>query len=361
MAHDISYSHYITLITLFLGLFFVRCNQHRERFHHCPLNQTNINGRTLLALTCDNGGIRPFWKGSDAIQTWNITSRILRSHGMNMTNVCVGRSWDYGFLTKTVSYREYLERFIASNTIGIDNLYIMLTDSDTIWSATSILEIWNRFDCARGQKEILVSSEMGCWMGYYCNQHDIDTWYNHVKNSTTYSPFVNSGVIMGKVTKIRDMLNYILAHNDSYFTYDKRVKKMRYHDQHATGDYSLRVAKDLVAIDVHQQFSGSFCVHVSENRNDSLLKSVCKRKDGSIDFHCKDYSANIRDRSPKHFRVNESSCIIYRHLRRYYPYYEQLHQLALRPIIWHGNGPGKRTYVAMGQAAVQCYRAKGLI
>ena len=50
--------------------------------------------------------------------------------------------------------------------LGGDN-HAILMDSDTFWSPTTLSAIWNKYDCARNNKNILMSSEMSCWVGKY--------------------------------------------------------------------------------------------------------------------------------------------------------------------------------------------------
>ena len=57
----------------------------------------------------------------------------------------------------------------------------------------------------------------------------------------------------GEVSKIQKMLEYVVAHNKSYYiTY---TKKHKFDDQYAIADYAIKVAPDEVALDYHQQVS----------------------------------------------------------------------------------------------------------
>ena len=50
-------------------------------------------------------------------------------------------------------------------------------DSDTFWSANDMHTIWDKFDCSRGNKEVVLSTEMSCWVGRYCTLEDLHRWY----------------------------------------------------------------------------------------------------------------------------------------------------------------------------------------
>ena len=55
----------------------------------------------------------------------------------------------------------------------------------------------------------------------------------------SYSPFANSGAVMGEVTKLQHMLDYIVKNNNSYFiTYHKH----KFDDQYAMADYAIKIA-----------------------------------------------------------------------------------------------------------------------
>lgn len=71
-----------------------------------------------------------------------------------------------GFLTKPLIYLNYIKSLITQHSKDIDTIYhIILMDSDTFWSVNSIDKIWNAYDCARNNKNIVVSTEMSCWIG----------------------------------------------------------------------------------------------------------------------------------------------------------------------------------------------------
>jgi hypothetical protein len=317
-------------------------------------SSTSIGHRELHVLTCDDFGKGRFLALNDAINTWNITSQNLWSNGVIMKNICDGRSLDHSSLTKSIAYLEYTSSLLDDvrrmNLSRIDKLHVMLMDSNTFWSADNIQQIWDRYDCARGDKEILVSSEMG----YHGNSSHITRLYGKTVQAPTYSSFVNSGVIMGKAIFIEEMLRFIVAHNQSYYSHHDHDGL---HDQHAISDFALRVAPGLVAIDYHQQLTGSFAVHASSRRLPSkhVSLTVCRAKNGAVDCHCQDMTIRITTLFPTYFHFNESSCSIYRDLQANMQAYQQLGNLASHPVIWQGNEEKRRTYVTLSNQAVNCW------
>ena len=160
-----------------------------------------------------------------ALKTWNVTGYNLRrgtaagtvltssagvkypaveSWPLPMTNVCKAHAWG-GFLTKPLLYLEWLLTIPPQNDQGGDN-HVILMDSDTFWAANDLTSIWNKYDCARAGKDLLLSTEMSCWVGRYCTLEDMHRYYNHTPGTPSFSPFLNSGVVMGKVRNVRHML-----------------------------------------------------------------------------------------------------------------------------------------------------------
>jgi hypothetical protein len=319
--------------------------------------------RQLRVITCETkGSHRIGWMKNDTLLIWNATGISLRNQGLSMINVCEGLNWKLhgnGLLTKPMAYYRYLSKLVKNEYKDkIDQQYVILMDSDTLWSVNDIDEIWRRFDCVRGYKEVIVSTEMGCWMGFHCTKNDTDHWYPNIHNLSTFSPFVNSGVIMGKVTILVDMLQYILAHNTSYLTLNtkKKIPVLQFHDQHAVADYSLRVKPELIAKDYHQQFAGGFGVELPNGPRDSPV--ACKTLAGTIDYHCREISVEFWMRFPRYYRLNESTCETTRSLRKHHMGHTQLQTIAPHPAIWHGNGKAKKVFLHVGGAAYVCHLRK---
>jgi len=101
---------------------------------------------------------------------------------------------------------------------------------------------------------VVLSTEMSCWVGRYCTQDDLYRWYNGTEKSTFFSPFANSGTVMGEVRKVIKMLDYVVQNKDKYFI---MYKKLKFDDQYAIADYAISVAPEDVALDYHQQVSNT--------------------------------------------------------------------------------------------------------
>ena len=79
---------------------------------------------------------------------------------------------------------------------------------------------------------------------------------------------------------------------------------------------------------------------------------VCKNRTGEIDTSCPNWTMKLMRHG--HFKVNQSSCLLYRHYWPQMPCKEELESLAADPIIWHGNGAGKRLFMQFGHDAFKC-------
>lgn len=304
------------------------------------------DNRQLYVATCDS---RSGWREFHAMKVWNISGVDLRKDGLSMENVCSGVQWGlHGFLTKPLRYYDYIQSILQKHE-NKDNVYIILMDSDTFWSASDANTVWNRFDCARAGKQVIVSTEMSCWIGKYCSTNDTDRYYKKVDHIPSYSPFLNSGVIMGRASLVAKMLDHVIRNNQSYYiTY----KKHKFDDQYAIADYSLHVAPDEVALDYHQQFAASCAIHTVGDEPDIGWPFVCKSKNGTLYPHCRDFT--IRLARHKYFKVTDDTCHAQRHLTEYTPEREELLTLATEPVIWHGNGAGKREFLSLAHRTFLC-------
>ena len=145
-------------------------------FKQCPTKSLDYDEkRDLYVATCDT---RTEWKSFYAMKLWNVTGHVLRTkYGLNMKNVCYGENWGkHGYLTKPLLYLNYLKSLPKVSQRGA-GVYVILMDSDTFWSANSLQSIWDKFDCSRGDKEVVLSTEMSCWVGRYCTQEDLYRWF----------------------------------------------------------------------------------------------------------------------------------------------------------------------------------------
>ena len=308
--------------------------------------------RRLYVATCDT---RTGWKEFVSLKTWNITGHSLRTQGVSMTNVCSGKNWGAnGYLTKPLIYLEYLKGLAKLSTVE-SPIYVILMDSDTFWAVNDVATIWNKFDCARGTKEVVLATEMSCWVGRYCRSEDLLRWYNHTELTPSYSPFVNSGIVMGSIPKVMKMLDYVVVNNASYYiTY---TTKHKFDDQYAIADYALKIAPEDVALDYSQQLLASFSIHApADPPDDPGWPFVCKNKSGKLDTSCPNWTMKLTRAG--HYKINQTTCTLERHYWKNMPIQEELESLASDPIIWHGNGAGKRLYQQYGGDAFKCNLGK---
>jgi hypothetical protein len=321
--------------------------------------------RQLRVITCETKGTRHLgWMKNDPLLVWNATGIPLRSQGLSMINVCEGLDWwenQNQLFTKPLAYHKYVKDLLKNEHKNKRNqLYVILMDSDTLWSVNDIDEIWRRFDCARGNKEVIVSTEMGCWMGFHCTKNDTDHWYSNVLNTPSSSPFLNSGVIMGKASILEEMLQYIIDNKNSYLTKDvfRHPPVMRFHDQHAVADYALRIKPELFAPDYYQHFAGGLGIELPNGPSDSHV--ACKTLAGTIDYHCREVSVEFWKQYPNLYQLNETTCELTRPLHHddNHDGHAHLKSLYPHPAVWHGNGQSKDVYLSVGGEAYMCYLQK---
>jgi hypothetical protein len=270
-----------------------------------------------------------------------------------MINVCKGMNCGtQGFLTKPLTYLKYIK---SLPNYGNDNnmSHIILMDSDTFWADSSISSIWSKYDCARHNKPILLSTEMSCWVGRYCTKDDLNKWYKDPYSIPSYSPFANSGIIMGTLSSVAKMLEYVIVNNQSYYTtYFKR----KFDDQYAIADYAINIAPSEVALDYHQQISASFSMHATGPDGEDGWPFVCKSTRGNFSMSCPNYSPKVVRQG--HFYTNQSTCNVERQTYKDMFMKTELDSLHKNPVIWHGNGAGKQYSHRFGHETWLCWLKK---
>lgn len=345
----------ISIISLIFQFYYCLENnslQQRQNHPFIPCeskaNNAYVEDRILVVLTCDT---RTEWKEFQAMKVWNITGQKMRNNGVFMKNVCKGHNWgEHGFLTKPILYFQYLQSLVLSRDYG--KTHVILMDSDTFWSSDTVTKIWNRYDCARNHKDMLISSEMSCWVGRYCKQEDLKRWYSNETLAVTpsFSPFLNSGVIMGLASKVAVMLDYVIKHNQSYYI---THTKHKFDDQYAIADYAINVAPEEVQIDFHQQLAASCSIHTIGDDPDIGWPFACKSRSGDVYMHCYDFTTKLARHG--YFYVDKSTCLVYKHIHKDLPELFELQTIALDPVIWHGNGAGKRQFLSLAHTSFLCH------
>jgi hypothetical protein len=336
----------LSQLLIVLMLLLQACMTWSMKYVPCP-RKTGVEKRQLHVATCDT---RTGWKEFMALKVWNVTGVSLRKQGIEMKNVCSGRNWGAnGYLTKPLLYLDYIRSLLsAAPEPALVNVVLM--DSDTFWAVNDVSTIWNKFDCARGDKDVVLSTEMSCWVGRYCKKEDLYRWYNNTHKTPSYSPFANSGVVIGSAIKIQKMLEYVVAHNKSYYiTYFKN----KFDDQYAIADYAISVAPQDVALDYHQQLLASFSINAPAVPHEDGWPFVCKMRTGEVCLSCVVWTKLLSRLG--HFSLDSSACLLARKYWKEMPLQEELESLAADPIIWHGNGEGKGMYKQYGHSAFLCY------
>lgn len=302
-----------------------------------PSNRTTGTGtstmnRYLVALTCNNA------KSDLPTMVWNATGFALQQQGIKMLNLCASLSWNQGLLIKPTRYLRYLKAMPETTREGALT-HALLMDADVMWATQSVEEVWARYDCVRGNRDAVVSTEMNCWIGKHCASIEVDYYYPDVSTVPSYSAFVNSGLMMGTRAALIAILEHEILHAKSY-----RVRG-KFRDQFAATDYVQRHADGTVAIDMHQHLFGSVRVFAPENKRlysvpKHMLKPnfTCKAADHSVTSPCVDWTPYLFNKG--YFTFAESSCAVQRRATAVTDAKLRLilESLSPTPIIWHESG-----------------------
>jgi hypothetical protein len=187
---------------------------------------------------------------------------------------------------------------------------------------------------------------------------NITKYYNEsvVAATPSYSPFANSGMIMGSMGALVDMLGYVVEHSSDYFLI-KPHQNNRYlfDDQFAYADYCHSVRPEICMLDYHQSLAASISMTWDDVVPDEVAAAsstwpfVCRvLGTDTISFHCPDVRFKVARAGYLH--LDPDTCGIVRewkphsrnpNLSENFLYKEQLQSLDPRPAIYHGNGAGK--------------------
>jgi hypothetical protein len=130
-------------------------------------------------------------------------------------------------------------------------------------------------------------------------------------------------------------------------------KKYKFDDQYAIADYAIAVKPQDVQLDYHQEISASFSMHPAAGEEGDGWPFLCKSRLGKY-VSCPD-KTKLFTRRHNYFRLNESSCLIYRHVDANTPYQEEVNSLASDPLVWHGNGAGKGIFRDKAFQSFKCF------
>lgn len=333
-------SRYLHILkTIFAFILLIACAKPNTMCKEVSENRTYPERK--LYILCFEG--RPDYLFHKYIDIWKWTT--LNLHSEESVTVKVVRArWDSKslrkFLTKPINYLKSVEEAIRiekENGRKIDDAHVMLVDSDTLFSNPNVDDIWQRYDCARQGKSVVVATEVNCWIGRYCSEADVNTWYKSTPEA--YSVFVNSGAIMGTLSAVREMLLNVTTSSAMYFL--GTHKGVQFDDQYAITVYAME-RPDVVALDNYQKVFGTYML-VDPLSSGQTSPYVCRRSDGAIssyNYHCDDITGGERavqvDKKCAIRRIDKESHSASMKL--------VLSTLAPDPILWHGNGGGKRLY-----------------
>lgn len=330
----------LLLIFFFFLVCFVRSNHIKDHFDrrrcsHLGSHQAQDDfQRQLLVLTCET---RPMKWEVDDLFHWNVTSQHLREReGLTMLNICEKGDWN-GFITKARYYLNYLTKHLQSHSFT----HVLITDSDTFWSAQSVNHIWNSYDCARQGKDLVFSTESSCWLDHQCSKEEIQLYYPYLfqnrSQSLQINSFINTGVIMGRKDLVLKMMEYIVN------VYSPTVEK--FNDQYAMVNYTAeRLKPEEFAIDTYQ-FLSSACLLVVPASPGQRGFYTCLTSDQTIHFHqCVNYP--VQDLMQEgYFMINSETCLAEKRVTKEIKYRTALEEMSLTPILWHGMGKMKRYYL----------------
>lgn len=335
----------------------------------CPDTGREGDARVLHTAVCSTRTKGIYMDGA-----WNSTgNRLITSSPpgrVTMDNACAQTQWG-GFLTKPIKYREYVAKILAQyQAQGLDpdaSAVVMLTDSDTIWSVRDVGTVFRKYDCVRKGRSLVMATETSCWVGRYCLKEDIDMFYSKLQ-STSFSSFMNSGLVIGAPTAVMSLLEDIIVNNATYRV-PKYMGTLKYDDQFAFAHY-MRKHPEAVALDYHQELFGAFSIAAVTPRNHTV-PFVCEVDEapgsgmgGAFHYNCDETTPRVI----KHgvYTFDENTCTIVRDASRMkditatsLPIDKAANKvvatLASDPIIWHGNGAGKRISMQLSQRAVDCF------
>jgi len=291
------------------------------------------------------------------------TSKLKESPNVHMIHV--GNKWDRRsdskFYAKPLNYLRYANAAVkAEQEAGrdVNNAYGMLLDSDIFWSNPSLDDLFQRYECTRQGRELVVSTELNCWLGRYCKLADVQQLYANTPNA--YSVFVNSGAMIGTIQSIQLLLTNITESKDMYFI-ENSIGRRKYDDQFAVSVYALE-RPSMVALDVHQHLFATYTM-LDHETNQSHHKNknwpfVCRSSDepdGKILMKCADHTTKSFQTGSIFF--DNKKCAVRRHSARakgskIFPVAETLDD---HPVLWHGNGAGKRMFYKHSEKMKNCY------
>lgn len=313
--------------------------------------------RKLYVAACDSA-----W-GPEVIGVYNTTSRILvknaaASGNLEIINVCANLNWrKLGFLTKPLNYLGFAKKILQKQSSAREDSLIIFSDSDVFWSVDRVDDILQKYDCIRGNTNIVMATESTCWVGRYCTKEDMDTYYSN-KKAPGYSAFVNSGLVMGSPAALVEMFSDIVRYNTSALI-PKWKGVLKYDDQMAFVQHYHK-NQDKITLDYHQNLFGSIVTSHKSTRVHTI-PFVCIIQNAASPFDVYDYNCDEQSNRAVRMGVQKLDPKTCKYSRfpnavKSDPHmYEVYRTLSSNPVMWHGNGAGKRTFLWLRQKISECY------
>lgn len=272
-------------------------------------------------------------------------------------NLCMHITHYAGHGVKLQAYMDFLssvnrERLQAATC---DVLIILADGSDVIINNIHVLEVESRWKSFNN--DIVLSTEMSCWIGHFCTQDDVKTYYSSPADTDSPSIFINSGGMIGrlhalwklfceaskalyKVNPLTDdqwALTALYVHNKNLAT-KHRLKIQLDHRQLLFGSFTyVHSFNESMICPPHQIRT---CYDIVAKR--SLVMSCCLP-----DFHEKAVAGM--------FEMDPKSCNVFR-VTSSGQFYSEVHLLLVPlPVFWHGNGAGKFNFRKFRDPTLKCH------
>lgn len=290
-------------------------------------------------------------------QGFNNSDGILRHDGLQEIRI-VGKSlkfWKKKFFYHLLSSLEFVRDAIRrEEAMGYDpkNAYSMHVDYDTVLTGMSMERLWEKFDCARKGKPILIAGETGCLAGLGCTKKQLKRYYDPL--GPYRSAFLNAGGIMGSLPALEKMFSDIVDN-------EKRYRALTWHlkwfcDQNALAHWrSSKNNADMIEIDHTQEVFATIPFqtpnHNVKHRNDG----VCRNETGEIHHTC---IIVVPPRAA--FTVDPQTCYLHRNkliaAKEVPALSPMLDEVSPDPAVYHGMGgnPSKSLYKKLSDAIYMC-------
>lgn len=287
---------------------------------------------------------------------------------------------------KPQKYAEHAIKVSKMKREGADDCesILIFIDGDVIINneidVQEMQKIWLSFGA-----DVVISTEMSCWMGFMCTEKDLKLFYGkHIEKDqlgpekASPSPFINSGAYMGKATALAD----IYLRSVHYPEFDMDDQKMVTEWLIGNGSWSI-------ATDTTQKIFGS-TLYAQPFSSPIAGRSVCPSLSIAMaNFSCVsipgskffpeqccsngDIDSSTQLRMFPMVEQGPHACAITRHsgmrsqsegrpgmdngaLDQFWtPSFSRLEAM---PLFWHGNGPGKTIWTALAKRARRCRGVK---